>query len=479
VIVGRVKQLLALAATGIPLIVAACSGGDSGEPSVAADAGDAANVDGGQDAATDGGQDAAADGDADGEASTPDGGQDAPADAPDVGPSVISLHGDTYIESEPSVAVGPGGRVAVAWIAYLTSSQEPRIGYSFSSDDGKSFSPPQLINGPLAGAVSGDPAVALDSSGTAYLVWLSYPSNGPASDSHVYLASAPPGAGAFGAPKQIDQTGVADKPWIAIDSKGRIYVTWSRASAQAKLAVSLDGTSSFSESTITTASDVGMVFPCVSPNAEWLYATYSLVTPKSDGGTPSVAILASRSHDQGATWTPPVVVDTPFQGEPASADPPNCAASNTNAWFTYGTGTDGVAAGMMARSKALFLARTDPSFKVDARVAYSDAAGGDRFLHPALIRAGSGALHVSYFTGKDPDDGMASVRRTASNDQGLTWSASTPVSPPVLHLLPEKATLRWLGDYMGLAHRGASLYVAYASNEGKASHIAFSRVAAP
>lgn len=398
---------------------------------------------------------------------------------PTLPPKAISIIPETYVETEPSVAVGPDGRVLVAWIAYLSSNSESRIGYAFSSDGGEHFTTPQLLNGPTPGSEAGDPSVAFGNNGVAYLGFLGYTNSGPTTSNHVYLALAGPGSDTLGQPIQVDESGSADKPWVTTASDGRIYATWTQAGTSARIAVSQDGGKSFDRYTIGSAPQIGLVFPCLSPNATRVYATYVDVSGPFDAGQYSVAILARWSADYGETWSAAATVHDPSNLEPPSLDPPSCTASDKAVWFAYGSGTDPVAQATMARSKTLWVINTDPELGVDGRVAVPDIKGGDRYMHPGLVRSAAGTLHLVYFAGRDPDDGKASVRHSWSTAAGAIWSASSGLSDANLHLLTAKANLQWLGDYLGVSHDNTNLYVAFASNEGAASHVSFTRVPAP
>ena len=104
-----------------------------------------------------------------------------------------------------------------------------------------------------------------------------------------------------------------------------------------------------------------------------------------------------------------------------------------------------------------------------------DGGASGRFLHPTLVGDGAGPFALVAYGGATPDDGRAALRALATADGAATFGPAVSVSADALHLLAARSDYRWLGDYVGAAARGRTLYVSYASNDTTESHVAFAR----
>jgi hypothetical protein len=74
----------------------------------------------------------------------------------------------------PSLAVGPGGRIHIAWEAQTQDSGSAYIYYTFSDDNGQTFSQPQAIadNTDSSHGNPGKPVIVADPAGHIALAWL-------------------------------------------------------------------------------------------------------------------------------------------------------------------------------------------------------------------------------------------------------------------------------------------------------------------
>jgi hypothetical protein len=74
----------------------------------------------------------------------------------------------------PSVAVGPTGRIHIAWEAQVPDTREAFLFYTTSDDRGQTFAPPQVIadNADATLGNPGKPVLAIDSVGHVTLAWL-------------------------------------------------------------------------------------------------------------------------------------------------------------------------------------------------------------------------------------------------------------------------------------------------------------------
>jgi hypothetical protein len=74
----------------------------------------------------------------------------------------------------PSVAVGPGGRIHIAWEAQVQDTHEAFLYYTTSDDGGQTFASPQVIadNADATRGSPGKPVIVVDSMGHVALAWL-------------------------------------------------------------------------------------------------------------------------------------------------------------------------------------------------------------------------------------------------------------------------------------------------------------------
>ncbi len=141
----------------------------------------------------------------------------------------------------PSLAIGPGGTVHLAWS--VGENPQAAIRVACSVDKGASFAAPQLAGGGDGAADA--PRLALDGGGRLHLVY--------AQRGAVHYTSAPAGAG-FGPARTLSgapKAGDAAYPVLAGDGRHGLVVAWenmgSTGGAQSLgLAVSRDGGRSFS-----------------------------------------------------------------------------------------------------------------------------------------------------------------------------------------------------------------------------------------
>ena len=74
----------------------------------------------------------------------------------------------------PSISVGPGGRIHVAWEAQAQETRDAFLYYTFSDDGGESFAEPQVIadnQEPKRGNPM-KPVIVVDAEGHVALAWL-------------------------------------------------------------------------------------------------------------------------------------------------------------------------------------------------------------------------------------------------------------------------------------------------------------------
>jgi hypothetical protein len=107
-----------------------------------------------------------------------------------------------------------------------------------------------------------------------------------------------------------------------------------------------------------------------------------------------------------------------------------------------------------------------------------DSAAGKYFMFPNLVREDSGALDLTYYAGSGQGDKAATFRRARSTDRGKTFAPSLVLHKPIT-FEQGRATLAWIGDYLGLTWSAGNLFMAYTDNSSGTSHTAFYRTSVP
>jgi hypothetical protein len=158
---------------------------------------------------------------------------------------------------------------------------------------------------------------------------------------------------------------------------------------------------------------------------------------------------------------------------------PTCAASGDSIWVAYGVTADANTVNRADRLSAIRVARSSDGGRTFA--ARSRVADATYMMHPRLVLDGAGVLHLLHYAGAADGDAHGSFRHARSLDGGATWTASETAFAGVA-FVTARTGLDWLGDYVGAAARGGSVYTAYVQNRFDAAavaHVAFARVDAP
>ena len=136
-------------------------------------------------------------------------------------PVTVDFETTGAAHGHPVLAVGPNGRVHIAW-------EDRRNGnwdiYYAHSDDGETFSPPVRVNDDATDRDQARPALAVGRDGSVHLAWQDS-RNG---DWDIYHARSTDGGASFGANVRVnDETrGQQEDPVIGVDSQGRVHVAW-------------------------------------------------------------------------------------------------------------------------------------------------------------------------------------------------------------------------------------------------------------
>jgi hypothetical protein len=363
-------------------------------------------------------------------------------------------------ESETSIAVAPSGVIAVAWINVGT---KPSIGYTFSTDRGKTWLPPAVAS-PSDALNYADPTVVPGSDGSFYLAFVGY--DAAFAMGRVMLARAAPQATKFDAPVLVSpagNTGPFDKPVIAITKSQAVLVSYTDYSSASIVVARSINAATFTH-TVAVKTDIGsLAMACPDPTGGRVWLTYQ--------GLGHVGI--TWSDDDAVTFPAANHSTANLKAESLvlSTESPSCVGEGQDLWVAYGLSVDAVdPAKVDPKDYALRVAHSVDGGRTFA--AHVDAAAAKYVLEPTLALEPGGALDLAYYAGKADNDPEASWRFVRSVDGGHSFGAAVVLETP-LTLDVHLATSTWIGDYGGLAFAGGRLYSTYVDNASGRSHISF------
>ena len=384
--------------------------------------------------------------------------------------TIISKSPRTAVEAETHLAAAPDGALCSAWISILSNGSSD-IGYVFSRDGGAMWTAPLAI-GDSTGRESSDPVVAADAQGNFYVTWIAFRRSGSTdtSDFALYVAKAPAGQNKFDKPVAVDTFSSGDKPWITVTAAGTILVTVMERSSGASSILyahrSTNGGTTWSRTQIFEAAggaQANFVVPCAPKTGGRVWATH--LTPE---GTNGFAQRLHWSDDDGVTWPE---ASTKLFADGSSVGPATCAAKGSEVWVGYGQWTAQPASQESPVDEYHVMHTTNGMTLID--VLASDSATKKQNLGALTIEDATGELALAYYAG-DSDGLDGAVRSVRSKDGGDTWSKSTAVSAP-LTFTADRASGKWLGDYLGTVLRGGTLFMTYGENILPFTHVAFSK----
>ncbi len=386
----------------------------------------------------------------------------------------------SFLEAETSLWVH-GSTVVAGWIAIPGGPQTSVMGYSISQNSGTTWSPPSAVSSP-GGRDSSDPVITSDAQGNFYMAFVGFfrdPKGNPL-DMHVYVAKAPAGSTAFGAPVEVsdpnESATLYDKPWITVTQNGSIVVSYANFDQATSFAL----TAAHSTDGITWQRSDITSDPTFSEFSNLSFLCADLAGPRvySVFGTESAQnvfrIRESFSDDGGVSWHAPLEVAGPGTNEIVTFDDPTCVALGNDLSVLYGV-SDMPATGMSESeaSVAIKLAHVTSGTSVATRTDVQDSTTGALFIHPQITGDATGKLSVAYYAGQfDGDDnGTYRVGPVTWNGHGPTRAYKDPI-----FFTSKRGDPQWLGDYTGAVQLGDEVYTTFVVNEPTESHIAFAKV---
>ena len=402
-------------------------------------------------------------------------------------------------EHEPFLAVTPGGRIGVSFLAATnTGSTYYTVGYRISNDAGETWGPATLFPVPTGDNIQANASVAAGDDGTLYMSWAAEGKtvSGVRSAEQVYVAVSPPGTTTFGTPVVVSDptfaVSVYDQPRVMVTHAGVLNVGYLAASPDGLTswivnARSTDGgktwARAFAAGPGSSGSGRNEARFCRPPGTGRIFMFYQDTDVATYSGDIAAALLSS--DDDGATWSSPIAV-TSSSDELILDDSANqgCITSGTDLWLYYGLsdeanlGQSGDTSTVEPTMNRIRLAHSsDNGMTIDIRSDVMDTRAGIRAMYPVLAWEGEKTLDLAYYSGNFDLDPNAELRRSRSTD-GMTFAPSAFVASP-LTLETSREVPQWVGDYCGAGFYDGTLFLVNTDNSTATPHVAFHRMPAP
>lgn len=361
--------------------------------------------------------------------------------------------------AEGAVAISPvDARLVIAAGIRRVSTSSQFVDVFRSSDGGRTWTsgqPLPLIASGRALVGHFDPVLAFDRSGTTYIAVM-----GMVSEflwTVVVYRSTDGGATWIGTDVSATTSGLADKPWIAVDrsgttTDGALHAVWYAGGL--RVATSRDGGLTWTPS--QRFSSFGAPFVTAGSRGE-VYVSH--LTSGTD-------LVVLRSDDGGATYGAPTkfAVDTAKRGGTlgVTAFPqmmadvsPRATRGNVYAVYLASNGST---------NSVMFIRSTDQGRTWSAPIQLSDPEHPDRDVaFPALdVDPGTGEVVVAWLDRRDdPSNALARLYAARSTDGGLTFDTRAFSDP----FDPSRGNY-FLGDYNQVATRGGTRVAVFSDGSG-------------
>ena len=373
----------------------------------------------------------------------------------------IDISEDPYPQNEPSVKISrkDPNRVVAAWRDFRTGVNPAlrRIGYSYSTDGGLTWSvsqlTPQII--PTC-ALSSDPAVATDTAGNFYIVTISL--NDVTGNGEVWLFKSIDGGVTFDSVYHIasDPNIFEDKEYVTTDFVptspfyNNMYVSWTRFGSGTDIyfVKSSDQGVTWSNPLIVSSEPgVQGSIPAVGPEGEVYVAWYGYDFSSEN-------IYFDKSTDGGVTFgTDKVVSPCPDAWFPSMAVDLSGGQYNGNIYVTWNDERNG--------DGDIFLSVSSDggnNWSAAKRINDDAVSNGREQYWPWVTVAENGEIDLIFYdTRNTPSNSVIEAYLARSTDGGENFTnelISTQQSPTTI----PNSDVRF-GDYIGIDAYGGNIVV--------------------
>ena len=214
---------------------------------------------------------------------------------------------------EPTMTILSDGRILVGWKeAHSHDGGGYRVGFSYSLDNGTTFTDNILMQRLSSSNRQSDPWLISDKDDNTYFVWIEF-SNYPEG---IGVAKTTNGGESWLPPVNAGDTPqFDDKETACIDSNGTVYIVWDHLTMAGqevsdwdmRFTKMLNGTSNFAA---TDVLDTQALFPYIhcSPNDTLYVSMVNVSDWETDVYYETIEII--RSVDGGFSWSEPIVIPT-------------------------------------------------------------------------------------------------------------------------------------------------------------------------
>ncbi|MBT8379658.1 MAG: exo-alpha-sialidase [Ignavibacteria bacterium] len=366
----------------------------------------------------------------------------------------VNISNESAPQNEPSVRISrkDPNRVVAAWRDFRTGVNPPlrRIGYSYSSDGGETWSvselTPQIIpNAPL----SSDPVVVVDTSGNFYIVTVSL--NETSGNGELWVFKSTDQGITFNQVYEMASgPWFEDKEWAATDLNpaspfaNTLYCSWTRFAFGTDILFIRSTDEGVNWNSPVQVSDAGGVqgsFPAVGPNGE-VYIVWL-------GSSGSGQILFDKSTDGGLTFgTDKVVSNSPNAWFPHLAVDVSGGINNGYiyaVWNDLRNGDDDVFISYSSDNGDTW----SSSMRVN-----NDPVGNDKDqVWPSIAISEIGEIAILFYdTRNTPNNNIIEAYIARSTDGGVTFTNELLSTVPSPTNIPN-SDIRF-GDYINIDFHG-------------------------
>ncbi len=373
----------------------------------------------------------------------------------------IDISGNTAPQNEPSVKISrkDPNRVVAAWRDFRTGVNPPlrRIGYSYSTDGGVTWSVSQLTPQIIPGAaLSSDPSVATDTAGNFYIVTISL--NDVTGNGEAWLFKSIDGGVTFDSAYHIASSSGAfeDKELAATDFNpsspycNNMYVSWTRFSSSTNILLTRStnqGVTWSNPVTVSSEPSVQGSVPAVGPNGEVYVAWYGYDFSSEN-------IYFDKSTDGGLTFgTDHVISPCPNAWFPSMAVDLSGGQYNGNIYVTWNDERNG--------DGDIFLSVSSDggnTWSAVKRINNDPIGNGREQYWPWVTVSQSGEIDLIFYdTRNTSNNSIIEAYLARSTDGGenftneLLSSEQSPTNTP-------NSDVRF-GDYIGIDAYGGNIVV--------------------